>query len=278
MDGRNSHLKAFRNMRTNKHKTINGGQLVWWDVSADENFWAEHFSNQIEKQHAHISNGSIPAYLSKAMRHLPKHARILESGCGTGWLVAALIAQSFQAEGIDFSPSLVSMVQKRFPKLPIRIGDALAIDCPDNYYDGYLSFGVIEHRQLGCEPFVQEAYRVLRPGGKACIAVPYFNALRRLKAGLGLYASSPPPNAHFYQYAFTKRYFRGILEQHGFKLITFFTYGTQWCIPEELAIFRKIMSMKCFRKYKQHIKRLDILDSFQLLSHMLAAVVQKPAV
>jgi SAM-dependent methyltransferase len=53
---------------------------------------------------------------------IPKHARVLEIGCGIGDTLAAL-EPSFGL-GIDFSPSLVDEARQRHPNLTFKVGDA----------------------------------------------------------------------------------------------------------------------------------------------------------
>ena len=109
---------------------------------------------------------------------LPKDGPILEAGCGRGQIVLALRAREWDAEGIDYSEDTVAAVKQLFPDAPIRSGDVTHIDVADNHYAGYISIGVIEHRQAGPEPFLDEAYRVLRPGGIGVITVPYVHPIR----------------------------------------------------------------------------------------------------
>ncbi len=52
---------------------------------------------------------------------IPKHARVLEIGCGIGDTLAAL-EPSFGL-GIDFSPSLIDEARKRHPGLTFKVGD-----------------------------------------------------------------------------------------------------------------------------------------------------------
>ena len=127
----------------------------------------------------------------------------LEAGCGAGFWVAALGSAGYRVEGIESSEGLVELIRLVAPSLPVRQGDALAIDRPAAVYDSYLSFGVVEHRREGPEPFLSEAARVLRPGGLLMLSVPHFGPLRKLRARLGAYATSPPPGLPFYQYGFT---------------------------------------------------------------------------
>ena len=86
-----------------------------------------------------------------------------------------------------------------------------------------ISLGVVEQRLQGTEPFLEEAYRVLAPGGTALISVPYFHGLRRLKCRLGLYPGQTS-GLYFYQYAFTSEEFTEILTNFGFKVLKLFHY------------------------------------------------------
>ena len=103
------------------------------------------------------------------------------------------------------------------PELPVREGNALHIDCPDNHYDTYLSIGVVEHRIEGPEPFLAEAYRVLKPGGKILISVPFFGPVRKLKNRLSMY-DRKPPELPFFQYGFTSEEFTNYLQKAGFSI------------------------------------------------------------
>jgi len=267
-------------MRDDKHKTlVDRDRLAWWGAEADEAFWHGQFSPVIEQQHQSISKGVLPKYIQKLIKFLPKDGKMLEAGCGTGWLVSALLAKGYDVEGVDSSNHLIDEVLKLYPRLPVRTEDVLNLRVPDESYAGYLSLGVIEHRIHGCEPFLREAYRVLRPGGIACIAVPHFNALRLLKARLHFYAPTPPPGTKFYQYAFTKRYFQKVLTTSGFNILTFYTSGAQYCIPEELGpLFGRLL--KAPGVWRLHLRRyahyFDALDFTQMVSHMIFAVAQKP--
>lgn len=53
---------------------------------------------------------------------IPKHARVLEIGCGIGDTLAAL--EPAFGLGIDFSPALIDEARKRHPALTFKVGDA----------------------------------------------------------------------------------------------------------------------------------------------------------
>src|SRR6266436_176562 len=52
---------------------------------------------------------------------IPQGARVLELGCGTGDLLAAL-APSFGV-GVDFSEHMIAEARRAYPKLTFRAGD-----------------------------------------------------------------------------------------------------------------------------------------------------------
>jgi SAM-dependent methyltransferase len=96
---------------------------------------------------------------------------------------------------------------------------------------------VVAHRQAGPEPFLQEAHRILKPGGVMLISVPHFHVLRRLKAHLGLYGGDPQ-GLQFYQYAFMPGEFVGIVEQFGFEILDTFSYNAYKGIKDEIVFVR----------------------------------------
>src|SRR5256885_16445773 len=120
-------------------------------------------------------------------------------------------------EGIEYACDLVDLVHSANPQLPVRQGNVLHIDSPGNHYDTYLSIGVVEHRVEGPEPFLYESYRVLKPGGKILISVPFFGPIRMLKNRLSLY-DSKQPKLPFFQYGFSRKEFTAYLEQAGFSI------------------------------------------------------------
>ena len=97
---------------------------------------------------------------------------LLELGCGEGRGVALLapIATSFTA--IDKIREVVDHLTRNFPDYTFKKGSFPPLEgINSNSFDTVVSFQVIEHIKED-RKFVQEIWRVLKPGGKAIITTP----------------------------------------------------------------------------------------------------------
>ncbi|KEF56221.1 uncharacterized protein A1O9_07802 [Exophiala aquamarina CBS 119918] len=102
---------------------------------------------------------------------------ILDAGCGTGIVGAALASQSvakhlpLEIDGIDLSTGMLDVAQKTGAYRRFDTADmskSLAID--DRAYDGVICVGVLTEGHVGPD-VLQEFLRVLRPGGCAAVTV-----------------------------------------------------------------------------------------------------------
>jgi SAM-dependent methyltransferase len=93
--------------------------------------------------------------------------RVLDVGCGTGHLAAALAAGSAAAEihGVDFSPAYVEYARQTHadPRLVFRVGDACALEYPDHSFDRVLAL-LLLHFVPEPQRAIAEMRRVARPG------------------------------------------------------------------------------------------------------------------
>ncbi|HEV2580975.1 MAG TPA: methyltransferase domain-containing protein, partial [Ktedonobacteraceae bacterium] len=201
-----------------RRRHVARGRMAWYGEPGDERYWLAYWKERltpdyyVRAEHIGLHDDELGSIL---LRYLPSRGLHLEAGCGVGYWVAALREKGMWIEGIEYARELVELARSAHPGLPVRWGDALAIDRPDCTYDTYLSIGVVEHREAGPEPFLREAYRVLKPGGRIIVAVPFYGPLRRIKQRLRLY--EPRPSAlPFFQYGFQQADMRRLLRQAGF--------------------------------------------------------------
>ena len=96
--------------------------------------------------------------------------RALEIGCGQGFGMEIILGQFGAAEvsGIDLDPHMVAIAQKHISphgdRAEVSMGDATAIQAPDQSFDAVFDFGVI-HQVPDWENAIREVRRVLKPGG-----------------------------------------------------------------------------------------------------------------
>lgn len=255
-------------------QVLRNGRLEWYAEPATEQFWAELWAQRLHNgYYSQAERGDLGDIEGVLLKHLQPGGVHLEAGCGLGYWVAALLARGYRVEGIEYSQSLVNLVRTIKPDLPVRRENALAIDRPSNYYDSYLSFGVVEHRQAGPEPFLVEAYRVLKPGGVMIISVPFLCPLRFAKGHLGLYRDQPPI-AEFFQYAFGEQEFGQFLVAAGFHIEEAHYQHVRRCLVEELPLYFRLNRMKGARYWTRAI---DLLFPARLAAHLLLFVARKSA-
>jgi SAM-dependent methyltransferase len=257
-----------------RDREVVDGKLAYYAEPATPDFWARYWVGQRSApRDAEQSAGHTEAELDLMARLLPQSGKVLEGGCGMGEVVQAMRDRGIDCEGMEWSREVVQAAENLRPGLPIRRGDVTAIDVPDGYYAGYISLGVIEHRQDGPEPFLKEASRVLRTGGTMVVSVPYYSPLRRLKALCGL-VRRRRGHRPFFQYAMTPDMLRMQLRRHGLTpLRTFFTNAPR-CVGEEAPwVARLANAAKLDASLRAWL--LGSPAAGHALGHMVAVVARK---
>ncbi|MDX5338293.1 MAG: class I SAM-dependent methyltransferase [Cyclobacteriaceae bacterium] len=98
--------------------------------------------------------------------------KLLEVGCGEGRGVEELLPLAESYLGLDKIGEVIELLRKKYPGVDFE----QAVIPPfkgfeDNSFDTIVSFQVIEHIEND-RLFLQELYRMLKPGGKAIISTP----------------------------------------------------------------------------------------------------------
>lgn len=95
---------------------------------------------------------------------------VLDVGCGEGRLPRDLKARGYEVVGIDASPTLIAHARRADPDGDYRVADGAAIPFPDGSVAMVIAFMSL-HDIDDMDGAVREIARVLRSGGRACIAV-----------------------------------------------------------------------------------------------------------
>lgn len=255
-----------------RQRHISNGRMAWYGEPGDERYWYDYWKARLSPDYyasaevASLAKDELGRILLKYVRPEGLH---LEAGCGAGYWVAALRYRGFSIEGIEYARELVELVRAVNPRLPVQWGNALEIDRPDNFYDSYLSIGVIEHQVEGPERFLVEAYRVLKPGGTLVVAVPYFGPVRSFKNKVYLY-DSRRPMLPFFQYGFSRSEFTSMLRDTGFDITYVQPLYAHRLLLEELAGYTWLTARVHF------IRWLAERLFYKRDGHMLLVVAQKP--
>lgn len=197
-------LVGWQNVQTNGYAVEARGLPLKKKV---REFWQAH---PCEAQFATSERGSsafyeqIDRYRYGVHPHLPhaadfakaKGLRVLEIGTGLGTDGARFASAGAIYTGIDLTPAANALARRRFElfNLPgsFAVADAENLPFPDNHFDLVYSHGVLHHTP-NTQRAIDEAYRVLRPAGRAVVMLYYrssFNyrinirVIRRLRAYL----------------------------------------------------------------------------------------------
>jgi ubiquinone/menaquinone biosynthesis C-methylase UbiE len=115
----------------------------------------------------------IYASVQETLARLPRKTgdRILDIGCGTGALLAALAAESddLQLQGIDPVPEMLAVARRRLPEeVILGAGWADNLQLPDACVDTVVSSSVFHYIRDPVRALA-EMHRVLVPGGNLVI-------------------------------------------------------------------------------------------------------------
>lgn len=198
--------------------------LAYYSRAATREFWSEHWAGENVPGLVEIARASPLTSIIEAA--LPRGGRILEAGCGLGQYVILLRERGHAIAGADWSLDALRRCRAAVPATPLAVMDLGALAVGRGALAAYVSLGVVEHDPGGPDAIVAEAARVLAPGGRLLLSVPYWNGVRRLctphlvRQGRRLRAAG----GEFYQFAFSRREVREILEAHGFRVTSFHPY------------------------------------------------------
>ena len=125
-------------------------------------------------------------YEDRAISELLAHggfeaaSRVVELGCGTGRLAQRLLERHLPPDatylGVDLSPRMVALARERLapfgPRAEVRLSTGgVALELPDAACDRFLSTFVLDLLpEAEIRQALAEALRVLRPGGRLCLA------------------------------------------------------------------------------------------------------------
>lgn len=150
--------------------------------------------------------------------NLLKGKHLLEIGCGMGYDSLEFLKRGVRVTATDLTPNAVKMTERHFEvenvhAEAVHTANALALPFDDNTFDAVWSNGVL-HATGDTMRAVQEARRVLKPGGRAVISHFYrkpswMYMLNRYGRENIEYKEEDPPVNEFYTEAEVLTFFKG---------------------------------------------------------------------
>lgn len=176
-----------------------------------DDIWSEEWdSGDIIKAIKRINRNEFVRWF---LKYAPCHGKFLEAGCGVGQYVFYMNEIGFDIEGLDISSKAIEKCKNFAEEQGInqnsfKIGDVRDLDYADNTFSYYLSFGVVEHFKEGPKEAIDEAFRILKPGGVAFFGTPNKYSLNNNRTFIGWIFILPD---------YPKRWVRKIMELLGLR-------------------------------------------------------------
>jgi ubiquinone/menaquinone biosynthesis C-methylase UbiE len=143
-------------------------------IGQDESVWSNEWEQLTPESKIRMRDFyGLRQWISK---FTPRYGKVIEAGCGLGRYVIYFSEMGIDIEGVDFSQSTIDYLnewkKKKNYDVLFKKGNIMNLDYEDNSLSGYISLGVVEHFIEGPKKALDEAFRVLRPGGIAIITTP----------------------------------------------------------------------------------------------------------
>ena len=162
------------------------------------------------------------------LSRFPPGTKLLDVGCGHGFLLALALERGFDVYGVEIQPSLADYAGGVFG-LRVHCGDLNSARYPEGFFDVITAHQVLEH-VLSPSRLLGEMCRILKPEGLLHITVPNVESVnaRRESAWWGEYD----------MYPFSTSALRELLAKAGFR---FLSEVVQPHLPSAASLLGKII-------------------------------------
>ena len=141
--------------------------------------------------------------------------RVLDLGCGAGRFVSALRGAGCDAVGVEIAEAALERARAVAPGADLRLLEPDgSIPLEHGSVDLVWCSEVLEHVADG-QHLLQEARRVLRPGGRILVTVPFHGRVKAALVGLLRFEAHFDPQGQHLRF-FTARSLAGSLRAAGF--------------------------------------------------------------
>ena len=214
-----------------------------------------------EREYFELHPGKVKylQYLVGLLRsHGIRGGRVLDVGCGYGFLLAALESAGYEAHGIEVSAHAAEQARRRIRGPVIQQGAEESFPFPDGHFDAVTLLDVIEHL-AGYPAALASCARCLRPGGKLFVITLNAHSLARPLLGRRWAWHQDPTHVHM----FSARMLRQGLEGAGLEV-------------ESLKTESNFCSVGEGTKFLKPLRVIGRVVHTPILGDSLLAVAKKP--
>lgn len=194
--------------------------------------------------------------LVNTLQALPQRERVADIGCRSGGQAAYYRAQAGIREmhGFDIAPAPLAEASKKGIITHEWISGVAACPVEDNFFDAIIAGDLIEHL-VDTDVFLEELYRVLRPGGYLLITTPnlawWWSRIRllmgKVPGGIGSVSFR-----HACDDAVDRKHLRvsvnsewlHLFQQHGFECVSITGYYYPGLLQEPLNTVDRVLTGK----------------------------------
>ncbi len=179
------------------------------DPRAQTLAYYEHNSRSYaERTRSRLHRDALREFLSR----IPPQGHILDAGCGSGRDLKEMIQAGYQAEGVDFSPSMAELA-RNYSSAPVGCTDFQLLSPPRESFDGIWAHRSLVHLPPpGVQRVMGIFFAAIRPRGTLFVSIDEGTGHEDDRTDD---PSGPPRRFHFYP----SEEFASLLRQSGFKVL-----------------------------------------------------------
>jgi ubiquinone/menaquinone biosynthesis C-methylase UbiE len=135
------------------------------------NLAAKEYALKVESKNSQgflIREKCLNPYLFPALSNV-KGKKILDYGCGDGWLAGELKQKGAEVKGCDISDKFIDIARKKHPGIEFKVIDEIT-PYADNEFDIVIC-NIVLHIIKNYQKVLDEIYRITKPDGEAIITI-----------------------------------------------------------------------------------------------------------
>jgi ubiquinone/menaquinone biosynthesis C-methylase UbiE len=147
--------------------------------------------NETEPHFRPENKAKVRRRLEALASQVPSTDRMLDLGCGTGFLLSLAHDLFTKLDGVDATAAMLARVDLSPGNITVQQGVVEDLPFDDNTFDLVTAYSFLDHLEDHVA-MIREAYRVLKPGGKL-----YVDLVPNRSFWVAIYAAASAPDRPF---------------------------------------------------------------------------------